>query len=153
MVPCPENFRFFKVSVRVLFFLHYFTVYLWMSSSTIFRLLVLVFQSTLSTALPLSLLIRCLGGCFWGEVAVSPRYLFNLCIQVEVPVQLLQIRCHESSRSRPARRNSRSWILGSSSISEVDIYHHLGILRSLSPTPADPRLLKDALLAIVLFSV
>ena len=38
----------------------------------------------------------------------------------------------ESSRSRPALRNSRSWILGSSSISEVDNYHHLGILRSLS---------------------
>ena len=38
----------------------------------------------------------------------------------------------ESSRSRSALRNSRSWILGSSSISEVDNYHHLGILRSLS---------------------
>ena len=38
----------------------------------------------------------------------------------------------ESSCSRPAPRNSRSWILGSSSISEVDDYHHLGILRSLS---------------------
>ena len=134
-------FPFTREFAKELFYPHFCTPSLWMSFWTFFIILVAMLESATATVVhpctqmtwPSLQNLRKTSIQAMLDIASSYarkwRYTFNAWKSVVLVFG-------ENSRSRMTARMSRQWTLDGSVICEADEYHHLGVLRSVSPSSA-----------------